>query len=192
MTPPEKIYEPARPEAILSSRGGHGPDDDGIYRGPGLRDDATVPDAYLFAIKLGMNQEVAAAYAGVTSRTVANWMKRGAEELDRLTKTKSNQTPRKAEKPYFDFLLKIISYRADGIISATVDWRGHFKRDWRAIQSFTEQHYTPEGYGPAPTQTQLTGPGGGPVQIAAAVLTLDEAEALLQSAEARGRKELAS
>lgn len=115
-------------------------------------------EAIFAAIRAGCYPEQAAQAAGIAPSTLYAWKARGEKESD---------------GPYHRFVLKLRQAEAEAEVSAVKILHSAIEdeRDWKAAVTFLERRF------PARWRRQqaseLTGPGGGPVQ-AEQVLRLDQ------------------
>lgn len=128
--------------------------------------DEDVQRRYVEAIAKGMTYEHAAWYAGVSRQTVYSWRVRAQEERERIEK---GAKPRKAEAPFVAFLDEVEC----ALGQALFDWLdtldmaardGDYDGTWQAHAWKLERRH-PQDYG-RHTRTELTGAGGGPVEVA--------------------------
>lgn len=143
----------------------------------------TVAEAIIDAVRAGNTHDCAALWAGIWPDTLSRWLTRGANELARMA-ADNTETPQDSEEPYVDLTLDLAHAAAAAEARMTAQWQAHFPRDWRAIERFMAKRYR-KAWGEAPSRVELSGPSGGPVPVAAAVMSLDEAEAMLAQVEAR-------
>ncbi|HUV09345.1 MAG TPA: hypothetical protein VMX12_00085 [Acidimicrobiia bacterium] len=158
-----KIEDPCRPEC-------------------GLPEGTTIGEAIVQGIAAAAPQETAAPWAGVHPITLWRWIRRGTEEITRMAST-GDETPQHTEKPYANLVIGMMTADADAKMRHIAHWSEHLDGDWRAIDKFMSKRWRKE-WGDDPTRMELSGPGGGPIPIAAATMSFDEAEAILAEAEA--------
>lgn len=149
----------------------------------GLDTGATIYDAIVISVQSGATHEIAATWAGVHPTTLSRWIRRGSEEIARMAKN-NLEHPETTEEPYAKLVIDLMTADADAQMRLIAHWDEHFGRDWRAVEKFMQRRW-PKVWGDQPRRLELTGPGGGPVGIAAAVMSPDEAEAMLAAIEAR-------
>lgn len=187
-SPFRKIDSPARRECGLHA------DDCPTTRDDNLPCDCqnterapTVADAIITAIRLGQRQNTAAAWAGIWPATLSRWITRGNEELGRMG-TENQDTPQETEEPYVTLALELAYTDADAQMRAVAEWQNHFPKDWRAIDRFMAKRWPDQWAdhtGGSTSRLEITGTGGGPVQVSAGVMGLDEAFALVAEVAAR-------
>jgi hypothetical protein len=163
--------------------------------GPGrptkLLDDA-VEEAVLDAIRYGATIEAACAAAGIAERTYYGWMTRGREAKETLEET--DELPG-TELPFLQFLQSAMRAHARGQVANVrridraaeggyvIRTRTRRMRDpgtgdlveetetdlappdWRAGAWILERRH-PEGFGKPAMELEVSGPGGGPVEMA--------------------------
>jgi hypothetical protein len=112
------------------------------------------------AVETGATYELAASYGGVSYVTLNNWRNRGQAELDRVANN-PRASIRKNEQPFVDFFNAIKN--AEG--KAAMKWLqmidDAMPENWQAAAWKLERRY-PDDYG---RRTELTGKGGGPVEV---------------------------
>lgn len=103
-----------------------------------------VIEVLLKHLKDGVHPETACRLAGITERTLHNWVDRGMEDL-------------KAQQPteYVTFLLQMWEAEATSEADMVAKWKRHFDKDWRAIATFLERRY-PERWAKR-NETKVTG-----------------------------------
>lgn len=143
----------------------------------------TCGEAIIDAVRAGNDHETAAGWAGIWPETLSRWITRGAKELARMATTNADE-PADTEKSYVNLTLQLHHVEAAAEARMTAQWQAHFGRDWHAIERFMAKRWRSK-WGDAPKALELSGPGGGPIAVAAAVMSLDEAEAMLAQVEAR-------
>lgn len=149
----------------------------------GLDPGTTIGEAILISIRAGATHETAAAWAGLHPATLSRWIRKGTEEITRMAQT-GTETPETTEQPYANLVIGLMTADADAQMRLIAHWQDHFEKDWRAVEKYMARRW-PKVWGDAPSRLELTGAGGGPVQIAAAVMSHDDAEAMLAAVEAR-------
>ncbi len=157
---------------------------------PGLPAGVNVAEAIILLIKAGNTQRDAAGAVGIWPETLSRWLTRGANELTRMA-TEGHEEPEETEADYVNLTLELMYAQAESKIRMTAAWQGHFGKDYKAVRDFMAQRW-PDEWGSKPSRVELSGPGGGPVPVAAAVMSLDEAEEMLARVEARAAQETAS
>lgn len=145
--------------------------------------DLTIGQAIVEAVKAGNPHYIAAGWAGIWPQTLTTWLTRGANELARIA-TENLDEPSQTEEPYVTLTLDLFHYECSAEARMSAQWQGHFGKDWRAVERFMMRRW-PERWAPKATRVELSGPDGGPVPVAAAVLSLDEVEQVLAGAQAR-------
>ena len=155
-----------------------------------LPEGTTVAQAIIHAVsERHLTHRDAANWAGTHPDTLQRWIRRGHEELTRTT-LEGNEQPADTEKPYVELTLHLAAAEADSLMACTDAWVGHFGKDFRAVERYVAKRW-PDRFGDQPSRVEVSGPSGGPVQVMAAVMTLDEAEARLAEIDARIAAELA-
>lgn len=157
---------------------------------PSLLDEAT-RQGLLDTLKLGVPMRSAAAAVGIHVNTLGNWMKRGYIEHE----ARSNDKPAdEAETPYLELYLEAQKARSEAVVRGVALVQkaaqgGYVTKvttkkykdvetgvivtetaediaspDWRASAWFLERTQ-PEEFGKEAQKVELSGPGGGAVQI---------------------------
>lgn len=138
----------------------------------------TVAESVITSITEGDPIPVAMGKAGVHPYVFNRWMKRGTTEMIRMW-TADEETPQDTEKPYVGFLNAVQRAVATAEGRSAEVWRG--SKNWQAQQAYGRQFY---GWATEPQRIELSGPDGGPVQVAK-IPTLAEVELLVALEEAR-------
>lgn len=120
-----------------------------------------VQEAICAALQIGCTYKMAAAYGGITDRTLASWRESGREARDKQERGERLTTK---ERRHLQFL----QATDDSQAMAGVQWQQIIddaaRRDpqwaWRMLQA-----RFPDDYRPAATRTELTGADAGPVVI---------------------------
>lgn len=116
------------------------------------------------AIKAGNYAEPACRSAGISPSSYYRWLERGEHEPDGI---------------YHDFAAAIRQAEADAEVHAVALLRRAMPNDWRAALAYLERRY-PNRWR-RHTTTELSGPGGGPIQtetVDLSRLSTDELEQL--------------
>ncbi len=116
-------------------------------------------DAIVGAIRAGAAIKEAAEHAGIGSTTVYRWLERAEEK--------------KAPPKFREFRDALTRARADAKVSAIAAIRRAMPEDWRAALAYLERRY-PEEWARR-SHTELTGAGGGPVEVKTDVADVREA-----------------
>lgn len=110
--------------------------------------------------------ESAAAYAGVSKKTLYTWMRRGREEIKRVEQDARRKVQR-SEELYVDFLNAVELAQAEAadrdlrVVSFAADYLG----DWRAA-AWRRERADPGHWGRHEHQTvEHSGSGGGPLEF---------------------------
>jgi len=158
-------------------------------RTPALTNPAVT--ARLFAaVEAGLPLGHAAAVAGVHRATLHRWMARGQDELDKLAE---GGRPQASERPYRDFCDRLTRARATvaerslgrleraargGFVTRRIE-RTYTEDDGKVVKEVEEHREAPAwrvdawlleksfpgDFGRSPERVEVTGPGGGPVQV---------------------------
>lgn len=169
---------------------------------PTILDD-DVKQRLLAAVKAGAPMVLAAEHAGIADRTFRLWMSKGAQVLWDLEENNIEPeddghraymnlyvevTQARAQRAVADVALVHRSAEGGAVIEETtrryrdpdsgqvVEERTVRKAppDWRAAAWYLERQYRHHGFGKEPQQVELTGAGGGPVQIEGGIAGLAE------------------
>lgn len=81
-------------------------------------------------LKDGVHPETACRLAGITDRTLHNWVDRGMKDLEAQEPTE-----------YVTFLLLLWEAEATSEADMVKKWKKHFAKDWRAVATFLERRY---------------------------------------------------
>ena len=120
-------------------------------------------------IRRGSSWECAALSAGIDRRTLFNWRKRGQDE---------------PSGPLYDFFSALESARAQGEAAALRLIHKAAKERWQAAAWWLERAF-PDRWAPR-QKREITGPGGGPIEITPAIreMTTEQLLELVHKAEA--------
>lgn len=150
-------------------------------RGRPLKLTKEVQENIVLMLKLGNYIEAAAPFAGVTKKSIYNWMERGRREEDRVNAAKGRKI-RKAEKPFVDFLHAVEKAMAESEIRDVQVLYSAAKKDPKWAAWRLERKY-PDRWG-RKDKHEVTGKDGGPIEVE------DPKEKLLQKLnEMAARKE---
>lgn len=173
--------------------------------------EAGVRERLLEAFTAGCSVEASCYAAGIAPATFYNWANRAAAELDRLTDlaTPANPRPqpRSEEWPFVELLESVSRVRAErqqrmlGIVDRVAQGgalistreehtsdggyivtKTYTTPDWRAAQWWIERAFPAQfGRQAQPVAIEVTGKGGGPIEVAGATVIAALAERLGQS-----------
>lgn len=126
----------------------------------------------VLAIRSGSYAEVAAVYAGIDESTYYRWMARGQAELDRVSERKGRKM-RASEAPFCEFCKAVTEASASAEVQAAAIVINSAKKDWKAAAWYLERRNPSRWRRRTDAVLHHEGPtpGGGPVQVAAAVHT---------------------
>lgn len=96
------------------------------------------------AIRAGNYLETAAAYAGISKKTLHEWMRRGRRETERVEKAEGRARVRKKEAPFVEFLHSVEKALAEAEVrdviligkAAEVNWQA---AAWRLERKFPDR-----------------------------------------------------
>ena len=107
------------------------------------------------ALREGNYLEAAAAYAGITYRSLRSWL---------------NQGKRARRGKMFQFLQATLKAQADAEATVVAQWRQQIPENWQAARDFLARRF-PDRWGPKERQ-EITGKGGKPLDALAAFAQL--------------------
>lgn len=100
---------------------------------------------FVKALRDGNYIETAAAMAGISTKTVYNWMRRGSREENRLEEN-PRARPKKEEAPFLDFLQAVTRAQAEAEAAAVQAIIQAEAEDWRAAAWRLERKF-PDRWG---------------------------------------------
>lgn len=126
------------------------------------RDDAPAGRA-VSAIKVGNRMEAAAEWAGIHPSTLHKWLQigRDAEPSPDFDRNEIELEKR----PYVDFWRACSGAEAHAEVELVTLWRSAARTDWRAARDLLARRFPKKGW-IEQRGLEVTGPDGGPVQIA--------------------------
>ena len=131
-----------------------------VQRPTSLTDD--VQERIINAIKAGSYLDDAANYAGITYRTVANWMQKGREAQQRLDNGDTDLTPN--EHLYVHFFHAVENARAQAVVrNVDIIQSAAQNGQWQAAAWYLERT-NPRKWGRHET-VEITGADGGAIQV---------------------------
>ena len=138
--------------------------DDVMARGVGRPTKLTseIQEELVKTIKAGNYIETASAYVGLAPFTVREWIRRGEREANRLN-TDKEARPIKSETPYLEFSIAVRQAQAEAEIRDVVIIGNAARESWQAAAWRLERKF-PDRWG-RKDKHELSGPGGGPVQV---------------------------
>ena len=141
--------------------------------------DARIVDTYLSAIRVGNWSSVAATFAGISKQTVASWLHRGEEA--RALDEQGLGVP-ESEQVYLEFLGN--HEQAEAIAETTIV-ANLSKQSQTSAQagSMMLKMRWPSRWREAPTQMEVSGPGGGPIALVPALAELTDEELAAKAAQ---------
>ena len=104
-------------------------------------------------IRAGSFYEIACKQAGISERTLRNWMNRGKKELERVAQS-SGRRVRRSERIYVNFFKNVLEAEAFSEDELVKLWRRAAPKDWKAAAEFLARRY-PERWSPT-RKVQLT------------------------------------
>jgi hypothetical protein len=150
---------------------------------------ADIVDAILPVIAQGIPWTYTAHLAGVTEKTISNWLRRGEEIQTQIEEGEIEPPETEPDSIYLRFFLGVTHAREKAITRNLLyiqqSARGGYvtekstrknrdgsveeteKRtapDWRAAAKFL-QYAAPRDFGDKPQQVEMSGPGGGAIQV---------------------------
>jgi hypothetical protein len=118
------------------------------------------------AAAAGNTRRVCALAAGISERTLYDWINRGEDEVE----------------PYLQFLQALHMAEAEAQVKAVANWQAAMPESWQACRDFLARRW-PEDWGPK-SRTEISGDGDAPLTIRTihtlaelAMIPLDEDEA---------------
>ena len=127
-----------------------------------------VQEEFVKALLAGCYIETAAAFVGIHKDSYHEWLHRGATEKARVNGGENGKKVRLREKPYVDFSDAISHALAESEVRDVALLTKAGLNDWRAIVAKLERRY-PERWG-LKGRLEVTGAGGGPVEVTLADL----------------------
>jgi transposase len=113
------------------------------------------------SLQAGNYVETAAAFAGISASTFYSWMARGRAEILRV---EAGGDPDPGEVDFVEFVETVEKARADAEVRAVhAVQKAANDGTWQAAAWFLERSH-PQRWGRF-QRTELSGPGGGPVQV---------------------------
>jgi transposase len=126
--------------------------------------------AIVTALEAGNYQDDSAAYAGVSTSALYNWLARGRTERERI---EAGEKPRKAETVFVDFLDAVESARAKAAVRHVANIaKAANEGVWQASAWYLERSY-PQKWGRL-NRTEISGPDGGPIEARIDLDALDD------------------
>ena len=126
--------------------------------------------AIVTALEAGNYQDDSAAYAGVSTSALYNWLARGRVERERI---EAGDKPRKAETIFVDFLDAVESARAKAAVRHVANIaKAANDGVWQASAWYLERSY-PQKWGRL-NRTEISGPDGGPIEARVDLEALDD------------------
>jgi hypothetical protein len=126
--------------------------------------------AIVTALEAGNYQDDSAAYAGVSTSALYNWMARGRAERERV---EAGEKPRKAEAIFVEFVDAVESARAKAAVRHVANIaKAANEGAWQASAWYLERSY-PQKWGRL-NRTEISGPDGGPIETRVDLEALDE------------------
>lgn len=110
-----------------------------------------VAETIIQAVRAGATISAACARAGIGESTYYEWVQRG-------TGTHKN---RRANTVYAEFAEALARAEAELEVALVAQWRQQMPSDWRAVAEFLARRF-PRDWG---RRTEVTGAGGGPVEV---------------------------
>jgi len=104
-------------------------------------------------IRAGSFYEIACKQAGISERTLRNWMNRGKKELERVAQSPGRRV-RRSERIYVNFFKNVLEAEAFSEDELVKLWRRAAPKDWKAAAEFLARRY-PERWSPT-RKVQLT------------------------------------
>lgn len=125
------------------------------------------------ALKAGNYIDHACAYAGISRTAYYDWLRRGQEERERI---EMGEVPRASEAGFLEIVQQVEEARALAVVrNVQVIQNAAKAGTWQAAAWWLERTL-PGQYGRR-VATELSGPGGGPVDVAVDVLTPEALDA---------------
>ena len=109
------------------------------------------------AIRVGATREIAARAAGISKSTLCDWIRRGRDARERLSK--NGARGRKREKPFLDFLDALEQAEAEGEVEHLnkIASEGAPGSKWILSRRHAERWAQV-------SKSQISGPGEGPIE----------------------------
>jgi len=104
-------------------------------------------------IRAGSFYEIACKQAGISERTLRNWMNRGKKELERVAQSPGRRV-RRSERIYVNFFKNVLEAEAFSEDELVKLWRRAAPKDWKAAAEFLARRF-PERWSPT-RKVQLT------------------------------------
>lgn len=126
--------------------------------------------AIVSALEAGNYQDDSAAFAGISTSALYNWIARGRAERERI---EAGGKPTKSEAPFVEFVDAVESARAKAAVRHVANIaKAANEGAWQASAWYLERSY-PQKWGRI-NRTEISGPGGGPIEAQVDLEALDD------------------